>query len=121
VELVTIGQRKGLGLAGGGAPRYVVDVDVAAAVVTVGDADELLVDAVELAAPVWAVGRPAAGALLLAQTSAHGAPRSAIVREVDDDRVVVAFDEPVRRVAPGQSVVLYEADEVVGGGVVSPP
>ena len=48
VELVTVGQRKGLGLAGGAAPRYVVDVDAGAGVVTVGSHAELLRDRVSL-------------------------------------------------------------------------
>mgnify|MGYP003494042265 CR=1 FL=1 len=60
VELVTVGQRRGLGLAGGGAPRYAVDVDVASATVRVGSADELLSDRVVLDQVVWAAG-PVAG------------------------------------------------------------
>jgi tRNA-specific 2-thiouridylase len=114
VELVTIGQRRGLGLAGGGAPRYAVDVDVAGATVRVGAADELLSDRVTIGQVVWADG-PRSGRVD-AQCSAHGAPRPAEVRRTDG-AVEVGFAEPHRRVAGGQSVVLYEGDEVVGGGV----
>jgi tRNA-specific 2-thiouridylase len=109
VELVTIGQRHGLGLAGGTAARYVVGVDVPSATVTVGDRADLLTDRVELERLHW-VAAPTTGPLL-AQTSAHASPR-ACTAEGD----VVCFDEPARRVAPGQSVVLYAGDEVVGGG-----
>jgi tRNA-specific 2-thiouridylase len=114
VELVTLGQRRGLGLRGGGPARYVVDVDVPAAVVTVGDEADLLVDRVRLADLTWTAG-PVAGPLH-AQCSAHGAPRP--VERVEDDEVV--FARPERRVAPGQSVVLYAGDEVVAGGIAMP-
>jgi tRNA-specific 2-thiouridylase len=109
VELVTIGQRHGLGLPGGGAPRYAVAVDVPSATVTVGAKADLLTDRVDLDDLTWTAA-PVTGPLL-AQCSAHGAPRAA---RVDGDAVV--FAEPARRVAPGQSVVLYEADQVIGAG-----
>ena len=112
VELVTVGQRHGLGLPGGGVPRYAVAVDVAAATVTVGTAAELHTDRVVLAGIAW-VDAPVPGPLE-AQVSAHGAPRPC---HVEGDTVV--FDEPARRVAPGQSVVLYVGDEVVGAGQVA--
>jgi tRNA-specific 2-thiouridylase len=112
VELVTLGQRHGLGLAGGTAPRYVVDVDVSAATVTVGDATDLLVERVPLTDLTW-VHAPERGSLL-AQTSAHGSPHPCRV-----EGTTVVLDVPIRRVAPGQSVVLYDGDVVVGAGIAS--
>jgi tRNA U34 2-thiouridine synthase MnmA/TrmU len=57
-----------------------------------------------------------------AQCSAHGASRTAEVGRPDAaGRVDVRFAEPHRRVAAGQSVVLYDGDEVVGGGVAAAP
>ena len=109
VELVTVGQRHGLGLPGGSQPRYVTSVDVGRATVTVGRAADLLVDHVELAGLGWTADRRTGP--LLAQTSAHGAPRPCHV-----EGAIVRFDTPARRVAPGQSVVLYDGDEVVAGG-----
>jgi tRNA-specific 2-thiouridylase len=116
VELVTVGQRKGIGLPGGGPKRYVVDVDVASATVTVGtDADllrgELVVDRMR-----W-VDRAVDGPALV-QCSAHGRAVPATISR-DDDSVVVRWDRPQRRVAPGQSVVVYTVDNrsVLGGGV----
>jgi len=119
VELVTVGQRRGLGLPGGGGPRYVTEVDVPAASVRVGTEADLLTEAVDLEATVWAAG-PVTGPAV-AQCSAHGVPRPARVEPVGvgGDRAVVRFDRPQRRVAPGQSVVLYEGDEVIGGGLVA--
>ncbi len=120
VELVTLGQRKGLGLAGGGAPRYAVDVDVATATVTVGSKRDLLVDEQPVDGLRWAAG-PVAGPVLV-QVSAHGTPAPARIVLVDEgdgdgdgDGAVVVWDQPQRRVAPGQSLVAYEGDEVVGG------
>jgi tRNA-specific 2-thiouridylase len=109
VELVTIGQRHGLGLPGGGPAQYAIAVDVPAASVTVGGAGDLLVDRVALGVLRWCTG-PVDGRLL-AQVSAHGEPRPC---RVEGDEVV--FDALSRRVAPGQSVVLYDGDEVVAAG-----
>ena len=110
VELVTIGQRKGLGTAGGGDPRFAVAVDVAAATVTVGSASDLLVSEVDLGAVTW-VDAPPSGDVLV-QASAHGAP---VPGRWDGSGVVL--DTPVRRVAPGQSVALYDGDVLLGGGI----
>ena len=108
VELVTVGQRRGLG-GGGPGRRYAVSVDVATATVVTGTLDDLLADTVLLDALVWRDGVPTSP--LLAQSSAHGRPVGARV-----DGTTVRLVERVRRVAPGQSVVLYRGDEVVGGG-----
>ena len=110
VELVTLGQRKGLGLPGGGPVQYVVDIDVEHQVVTVGPENDLLVTRVALDALTWTDDVITGG--LLAQNSAHGIPRPARVEDSD-----VVYAEPVRRVAPGQSVVLYQADQVVAAGI----
>ncbi len=126
VELVTVGQRRGLGrLDSGrppecppgsppGAPRYVVDVDIAGATVTVGPLAALLVNEIALRDPTWVDGPPDPEEHLEVQMSAHGRPVPACWSP--PGRVVTA--EPIRRVAPGQSAVLYRGDAVVGGGLV---
>jgi tRNA-specific 2-thiouridylase len=118
VETVTLGQRRGLGLRGGGPKRYVVDVDVAAGVVTIGDETDLLTDHTVVTSPSWVDG-PFDGDVLV-QCSAHGTPRLASVR-VHADRVDVRWTAPERRVATGQSVVLYDVHDrcVIGGGVAA--
>lgn len=110
IQLVTIGQRKGLGLAGGAPPQYVSDVDVTSQTVTIGSRSDLQSDYVDLDAMVWA-GDPIADGLV-AQTSAHGMTRPA---RVEGNRVY--WQSPQQRVAPGQTVVLYDGDIVVGGGI----
>jgi tRNA-specific 2-thiouridylase len=62
----------------------------------------------------WTHEPLAVGADVLIQCSAHGAPRAAVITE-DGVRTAV----PARRVAPGQTVALYDGDEVVGSGVAA--
>jgi tRNA-specific 2-thiouridylase len=125
VELVTVGQRRGLGPGGDGEPRYAVSVDVPSATVVVGAAADLLVEHERLAGVVWpddaARLTALAAAGVTAQTSAHGSPIgvAGVDESADGDGLVVRWDEPQRRVAPGQSVVLYEGDTVLGGAIVT--
>src|SRR5207245_4801941 len=110
VELVTVGQRRGLGSAGG-RRGYALAVDTAGATVTVGSLDDLFVDRVRLSGLSWvdtAVTGP-----VLAQCSAHAPAVSATF-----DGEHVTFGARQRAVAPGQSVVLYRAADVLGGGTV---
>ena len=116
VEMVTIGQRKGLGLAGGTDPKYVVDVDVTAEGdrrVMIGEKADLVAPVTELESWRW-VGEPVDGSLRF-QCSAHGRVESG---RIEDGRRVV-WDEPHRRIAAGQSVVGYDADDVVVGGGIA--
>jgi tRNA-specific 2-thiouridylase len=112
VELVTVGQRHGLGVPGGGTPQYALAVDVPAATVTVGTAQDLLTDRLTVDELLW-TAEPVEGTLL-AQVSAHGAGRRCQV-----EGATVVFDEPARRVAPGQSLVLYDGSDVVGAARVA--
>ena len=117
IELVTVGQRRGLGLSGG-PKRFVVAVDREAATVVVGGEDDLLDDGVDVTGVSWVDG-PVADEVLV-QASAHGAPRRATVSPTDAG-VRVRWSEPQRRVAPGQSVVFYDLDDrcVFGGGIAA--
>jgi tRNA-uridine 2-sulfurtransferase len=118
VELVTVGQRKGIGLPGGGPKRYVLDVDTESAIVTVGADADLLRDRLVVDRMSWideAVEGPA-----LVQCSAHGRALAATITAGDaDDSIVVRWAEPQRRIAPGQSVVAYDVTDtrVLGGGI----
>jgi tRNA-specific 2-thiouridylase len=118
VELVTIGQRKGLGLPGGGPKRFVVDIDRATSTVVVGDEADVLRPSTTVRDLSWVDG--AVDGDLLVQCSAHGAPRPATV-ELADGVAVVRWTDPQRRVAPGQSVVLYDPTDtfVLGGGIAA--
>jgi tRNA-specific 2-thiouridylase len=118
VEMITIGQRRGLGLPGGGPKRYVVDVDVPGATVVVGTDTDLLRDRVDVVAATWVDG-PVDGDVRV-QVSAHGMSMPASLRRTaGDTSVTVEWTVPRRRVAPGQSVVFYDMSDacVVGGGI----
>ncbi|MFZ9383848.1 MAG: tRNA 2-thiouridine(34) synthase MnmA [Ilumatobacteraceae bacterium] len=117
VELVTLGQRRGVA-GGGGTKRFVVDVDVPNRRVTVGSHDALLVDHEVGGAPVWT--NEAMEGDVLVQCSAHGEARPARLRRLTNstgDSVVVEWSERQRRVSPGQSLVFYDptGDWVIGG------
>ncbi len=112
VELVTVGQRRGLGLSGGAEARFVTRVEVTARRVHVGGRDALGIDAIELTHLSWA-DRAVTGPVA-AQCSAHGPARFG--RLVGP---ILRFAKPGRPVAPGQTVALYERDHVVGAGIAA--
>jgi tRNA-specific 2-thiouridylase len=129
IELVTLGQRKGLNLGGDAERRYVVDIDHESATVTVGHHQDLLVEAQRIEAMTWA-HEPVETSVdgpgdLTVQCSAHGRPLPAQVgidHAVDGTAtsVIVRWYEPQRRVARGQSMVIYNHNqEVVGGGLAA--
>lgn len=117
VELVTVGQRRGLNLAGGAKRRFVTRVDIPTRTVTVGDPQDLLATTVTLEGLSTSVPLDP-GTRVLAQCSAHGEAREAAVESVDIEagRVRIRWDLPTRVVAAGQSVVLYERDTLLAGG-----
>ncbi|MDA8295915.1 MAG: tRNA 2-thiouridine(34) synthase MnmA [Actinomycetota bacterium] len=120
VELVTIGQRRGLGLRGGlagedgAARRYALGVDVATRTVVVGEEAELATRFWPLSQWTSLDGSLPLGAVIEAQASAHGRPRRGVLEAGG-----VRLEEPARRVAPGQLVACYVGDEVVASGVVT--
>ncbi len=117
----TIGQRRGLGLrerAADGAPRYVVDIDIATSRVQVGPPELLDVDAIVGTRPT-SVGEPIGDAWrpVQAQVRAHGVPVPAQARAIDG-ALEVRLEEPIRGLAAGQAVVLYDGDRVIGSATV---
>ena len=114
VELVTVGQRRGLGALGTDHRSYAVAVDVPSATVVVGKADDLLTDSQALDA-ISFVGAPTSSPVL-AQCSAHGEPRAASL-----DGTTLRWDQPQRRVARGQSIAFYDLTdtELLGGATAA--
>ena len=115
----TIGQRKGLGIALG-KPAYVLGTDIDKNTVTLGDNDmlfkkRLYAEDVNLIA-VDSIDKPIK---IQAKIRSAHRPASATAEQTDDGRIVIDFDEPQRAITPGQSVVLYDGDIVIGGGIVS--
>ena len=112
----TIGQRRGLGLALG-EPVYVVDIDPETNVITVGPREELLAQTLTarqlnmIKYPRLDDERPVDAKI---RYNDAGAPGLAWQDEADVLRV--AFARPRRAITPGQSLVVYEGDDVIGGG-----
>ncbi len=113
VQLVTIGQRKGLGLAGNAERNYVIEVDSSVPKVVVGPRELTRTDATDLSTVSWTTG--AVDGPLFVQCAAHGRRAAARVEVGADGSGFVRWDEPHPRVAPGQAVVFYLGDQVVGG------
>jgi len=123
----TIGQRKGLGI-GHPTPLYVQRIDPAARRVVVGDDSALYASTLIAERVNWVAlepGSPATAADGEEGMTAdvkirylHGPARGRL-RLLGDGRVRVAFDEPQRAITPGQSVVFYDGDVVLGGGVIA--
>jgi tRNA-specific 2-thiouridylase len=125
VELVTVGQRRGMGHGSDGKRRYVTHVDVSARRVTVGGAASIVRSSVLLAddSVTWVDVPLVGGARAVAQVSAHGRPIPCTVEAgANGAGLVVRFDSPQRPVAPGQTVALYDAqdpDAVIGAGIAA--
>jgi tRNA-specific 2-thiouridylase len=113
----TIGQRKGLGIARG-VPLYVLDIDAQTNRVTVGEKDALLKRS--LVATQINVLSPrlanAADLPCLAKIRYNHQPQPATVTRSGEDELRARFDEPQSAITPGQAVVLYDGDVVLGGG-----
>ena len=114
----TIGQRKGLGLAMG-APVYVCAKDMQANTVTVGP-EENLFDRIVYADEVnWiAIPELTAPLRVTARTRYHQTEQAATVYPAGEGKFRLEFDQPQRAPTPGQAVVLYQGDVVLGGGTI---
>ena len=116
VHRFTIGQRKGLGLAAG-VPLYVVDIDAASAAVTVGPREALERATLTSSRVNWMSGDvPSAPLRAAARIRYRHQDAPATITPIGDDRAEVVFDSPQTAITPGQAVVFYDGDVVVGGG-----
>ncbi len=115
IESFTIGQRKGLGVALG-EPRYVVRLEPEARRVVIGERHELLRDELTARQTNWLVDPPVAPLDCTVQIRYRSGPTPATVTVLADERMHVALREPRAGVAPGQAVVCYNGDRVLGGG-----
>jgi tRNA-specific 2-thiouridylase len=126
LELVTIGQRKGLGIPGGGPKQYVVEVDTPNARVVIGEESSLYRKSLVVNNIVWSdaadINRLRSQNDVLVQSSAHGAAIPATVEILGNYEIRVLWAQPQRAIAPGQSVVLYNTTNsyVLAGGIACP-
>lgn len=122
----TIGQRRGLRLgvpAEDGQPRYVLDISPLRNTVTVGPHDSLAVRRISSIRPSWTGLPVVSGWSGLVQVRAHGVPMPATVLFAGDqfgrDQLEVVLDAPATGIAPGQAVVLYDGERVVGSATIA--
>ncbi|MDO4699671.1 MAG: tRNA 2-thiouridine(34) synthase MnmA [Moraxella sp.] len=121
----TIGQRGGIGIGGVSgrpeSPWFVLHKDLANNRLIVGQGhDHPWLQSRELTAYKldWVMDKPADGTRLTAKTRYRQADQTCTLYHQDNDKIRVVFDEPQRALTLGQSVVLYDGDVCLGGGVI---
>ena len=122
VPFYTVGQRSGLNVPAArpdAPPLYVVAIDAGRNAVVVGPRSALERTSVRLVEMSWTGGPLTEGSELMVQLRSHAPPAPVRLTHVAPGGVTVTCDPPVTQVAPGQAGVLYDGDEVVGGGVVA--
>ena len=115
----TIGQRRGLGVSSSNGRLYVTGIDTRTNRVTLSGNEDLFARTLEAEGinfiPFEQLDRPVR---LQAKTRYRQPAQDAVAEQVAPDRIRVIFDRPQRAITPGQAVVLYDGEIVVGGGVI---
>jgi tRNA-uridine 2-sulfurtransferase len=114
----TIGQRKGLGISSP-EPLYVTDIDSETGIVTVGGREEIYSDELTASGLNWiSVEKPENEFKAEAKIRSTHQQAEAVIKYMDTDRISVKFKEPQMSITPGQAVVFYREDIVLGGGII---
>lgn len=116
----TIGQRKGLGIAWS-EPLFVTAIDTARNVIVVGEEPQVFAAGLRAEAVSWIVAPEAAEFAATCKIRYRHQPVDCHVRLGADDRCEVRFTQPQKAVTPGQALVFYRGDEVLGGGRIIAP
>jgi len=119
VAFHTVGQRRGLGIAVG-EPRFVTKIDPSLNVVQVGPMEQLLRTECLADDLNWVATKPIDAPIRARARLRYRANEAeATIYPTEDGRSRVVFDEPQRSVTPGQAIVFYWDDVVVGGGTIA--
>jgi tRNA-specific 2-thiouridylase len=118
VAAFTVGQRRGLGVAMGG-KRFVTAIDPARNLVTIGPAEELLADELWAEDARWVSGGPPPLGAAVEAKIRYRTPAAPAELYPHGEDARVLFREPQRAITPGQAVVFYQGEEVVGGGIIA--
>lgn len=114
----TIGQRRGLGIALG-KPMFVVDIDIENNRVILGENDDLFVKEIYAYDLNWiSIDKLDKPLRIKAKIRYKAQEQDATVEPLEEGKVKIIFDEKQRAATPGQSVVFYKDDTVVGGGII---
>ena len=117
IEFFTVGQRRGLGLATA-EPLYVIGIDAPRARVVVGPREHLDQHTLWASDVSYIAGAPPDGPAAITAKIRYKAPESPATLVPHDGWAQLHFDEPQRAVTPGQAVVFYQGNEVLGGGTI---
>jgi tRNA-specific 2-thiouridylase len=139
VPYYTIGQRKNLGITFG-KPMFVVKLDGKANTVVLGEHDELMKaevvstnncfpsaiktldtnssnmktnESASCVIPKSYINKP-----IQAKVRYAAMPANAVLKQIDNETICTVFETPQRAIAPGQSIVFYDGDKVIGGGII---
>jgi tRNA-specific 2-thiouridylase len=113
----TIGQRRGVP-GGFREAMFVVDIRPADRAVVIGPRTELLGRGVIARSVNWLVDTPSVGTRISVQVRHRSVPAAAEIVRLDGDEIELALDEAVAAITPGQSLVMYDGDRVLGGGLI---
>jgi tRNA-specific 2-thiouridylase len=116
----TIGQRKGLNLSMGH-PVFVTEIRPETNEVVIGDNSDVFKSVLVATDANWmSIPQPAPGEKVRVQAKVRYAHQGAMatVYMTEDNKLICEFDEPQRAITPGQALVMYDGDYVVGGGVI---
>jgi len=114
----TVGQRRGVPARGNAEPLFVVDIDAEANRVVVGAHEDLMATALLADELSFIDGSPPSGETRVDARIRYRAPAVPATLTVTGDTAEVSFDSPQRAVTPGQAVVFYDTERVIGGGTI---
>jgi tRNA-specific 2-thiouridylase len=117
IMFYTIGQRKRLGIAAA-RPLYVTAIEPERNAIVVGQKEAVYGSALVAADVHWIAGAPGPEAKIKAGIRYRHPAAAATVTPLDDGRVSVKFAAPQMAITPGQAVVFYDGDTVLGGGTI---
>ena len=115
----TVGQRKGLGIALGH-PAFVASKNPSENTVTLTTDTELYSKELTATKLNFLCNNFDKSLRVMAKIRYRHTPAPATLIRLENDRIKLVFDEPQRAIAPGQSVVFYDGDVVLGGGIIEP-
>lgn len=117
LENYTIGQRRGLGVSAP-EPLYVVGMDAGTNTLVVGADEETLRSGLTAGNITWAAESPREAVRIEARIRHRHEPAAALATPLANGEVRVEFDRPQRAITPGQAVVFYQGERVLGGGTI---
>ena len=118
IPFYTIGQRKGLGISAG-EPLYVTSINRENNAIVVGTKEDLYADELIASELNWiAIPELRQPIEVKAKIRYLHQGAAAVITPLDDGKVCVKFEEPQMAIAPGQAVVFYQGEDVLGGGII---